>query len=194
MPDQQRREQVGVAALVQHVAADDEVETAERVVRHVPAQFAIDDRRQAVERRVVGQERTGQRMVVAGDDIRAAPLQHQAGEAETAAQFQDAFAGDVVAAHRFGQQAAGRPDLAEQAPLRRRDADTLGKVIRIGELLDVAERTDAIVIAAEADGLLACGVARHGGLPEGAASRSGMRRRKWERNGDGMAGRARRAR
>src|SRR5690606_7576136 len=80
------------------------------------------------------------------------PLQDQAGQADAAAEFEDALAGDVEAVHRLREHAAGRPQLPEQAPLRRRDAGPLAMAVGIGELLGVAEQAQPIAVAT--DGLL----------------------------------------
>jgi hypothetical protein len=103
-----------------------------------------------------------ERMMVRREDIGAAILQHEARETEPTTDLENALARDRIPAHRFGQHAAGRPDLAEQAPLRRRDADAFRVAIRIGELLKIAQRADAEIVSAEAQDEQASGVARHG--------------------------------
>src|SRR5690606_21108150 len=137
-PDQ-FRDQLGVTALVQNVAGDDRVEAAECGQRFVPAHVPVGHRRQVVERGVVGEEHLGQRVRVGGGDVGAAPLQHQAGQADAAAEFEDALAFDVETLHRVREQRAGRPQLPEQAPGGRGDAGALAVPVGVGELLGVAE-------------------------------------------------------
>src|SRR3546814_3663769 len=83
VPWQQCGQAFGVVAFVEDVAADDQVETAEAVVRRVPAQRAIGHGRKFVERGVVGEEGFRQRVVVAGDHVRAPAPQHQRSEEHT---------------------------------------------------------------------------------------------------------------
>ncbi len=128
-------------------------------------------------------------MMVAGGDVGLAPLQHQARQAQAAAQLQDAFARDLEAAHRLGQHPARGPDLAEQTPLRRRNAGPFGPPLRIGELLEVAQRADAVVVAAEAEGKQAGGIARHGRSRGGVVPPEAERERGRERN-EGAGARA----
>src|SRR3546814_8805981 len=71
VPWQQCGQAFSVVAFVEDVAADDQVETAEAVVRRIPAQRAIGHGRKFVERGVVGEEGFRQRVVVAGDHVRA---------------------------------------------------------------------------------------------------------------------------
>src|SRR3546814_2490372 len=84
VPWQQCGQAFGVVAFVEDVAADDQVETAEAVVRRVPAQRAIGHGRKFVERGVVGGEGFRQRVVVAGDPVRAPAPQHQARKSQAA--------------------------------------------------------------------------------------------------------------
>src|SRR3546814_5640001 len=88
--------------------------------------------------------------------------QHQARKSQAAAEFEGALAGDVVRGHGFGQQAPGGPDVAEQAPLRRRNAQQLCVVVGVRELLQVGERADPVVEATEAQRTGMGVVARHG--------------------------------
>src|SRR3546814_2862650 len=83
-------------------------------------------------------------------------------QSQAAAEFEDALAGDVVRGHGFGQQAPGGPDVAEQAPLRRRNAQQLRVVVGVRELLQVGERADPVVEATEAQRAGMGVVARHG--------------------------------
>src|SRR5690606_999453 len=62
-----------------------------------------------------------------------------AGQADAAAELEDALAFDVETLHRVREQRAGRPQLPEQAPGRRRDAGALAVPVGVGELLGVAE-------------------------------------------------------
>ena len=169
-------------AFVQDVAADDEVEAPEAGIRRRPLQFPVSHRGQLVQRRVVGEERFGQRMMVGGEHVGTAVLQHEAGQREAATDLEDALAVDRMAAHRFGEHAPGRPHLPEQAPLRRRDADAFGVMVRIGELLQVAERADPIVVVAEAQDHPARGVTVHG-APGCVVPACGKRVAGRERNG-----------
>src|SRR5690606_41734540 len=63
------------------------------------------------------------------------------------------------------QQAPGGPDVAEKAPLRRRDAQQLCVVVGVRELLQVGERADPVVQATNAQGAGLGVVARHGCAP-----------------------------
>jgi len=106
-------------ALVQHVAADDQVEAAHACAARGPVHAPVRHRGQIVQGSVVGQEHFGQRMVVAGHHLRTAPAQHQAGQAQAATQFQHALASHFVDLHGICEHQPGRPDVAEQAPLGR---------------------------------------------------------------------------
>src|SRR3989344_7687924 len=81
-------EQRSVITLVEQVAADDQVEAAQRRVRSQPRCVAECDRCDSVEFGVPAQEFPGQRMMVAGGDVGAAPCEYQAGESEAAAEFE----------------------------------------------------------------------------------------------------------
>src|SRR5690606_11953180 len=98
------REQLGVPALVKHVAADDDVETADVGRRRLPRQDDEIDRRNGVQRRVELEKLPGERMVIAGGDIGAPPLQDQARQGETAADLEDTPSFDVRDAHGFRER------------------------------------------------------------------------------------------
>jgi hypothetical protein len=151
VPVDEGRQRAAVVALVEHVAADDEVKAAlhtRRAVRRchgvrAPVAMAVAHRRQLVQPQVLQQEGTGQRVDVAGRDLGAAAVADQAGQGQAAADLQDALAVDQGAdRHRGGQVQPGGPDLAEQRPLRARDAQGLGRTGGVGELLAVQQRAD----------------------------------------------------
>ncbi|GAB3366765.1 hypothetical protein GCM10027431_09230 [Lysobacter rhizosphaerae] len=97
-------------------------------------------------------------MDVAGDDVGATPLQDQAGQADAAAQFQDAFAIEFKTLHRLGQQQSGRPYLPEQAPLRAGNTHSFAMSVGIAELLQIAEYAQAPIMAAYGQCELAGGI------------------------------------
>ena len=113
------RELGGMSALVEQVAADDEIEAAEIGIRTRPRRLMERDRRQAVQRRVEAQELLGQRVMIARRDVGAAALQHEAAETETAADLEDALAGDSEPTHLLGERDARRPEEPEERPGRR---------------------------------------------------------------------------
>ena len=97
----------------------------------IPVQLQEIYVRQLVEPAVVLQERLTEGMIVAGCDIGTAILQSQAGQAQTAAQLQNASIFQVHGFNETGQHFTGRPELAKQAPAGRADAGTFGSTIRV---------------------------------------------------------------
>src|SRR5664280_2345496 len=132
-----------IVALVEQIAADDEVEAPahDAAAEAAPAPLRLDgrpvavpvrQRREVVEAQVLAQEARRERMAVARGDVGPAPMPDDAGQGEAAAHFEDPLAG----AHRPRGQArremrARRPEQAEQGPRRRRDAAPLGLAERI---------------------------------------------------------------
>src|SRR5690606_6565556 len=98
-----------------------------------------------------GEESFRQRVVIAGHDVGAAALEHQAGQAEAAAQFEDPLARYLARGHGFGQLASRGPDMAEHAPLGRGNPQPPRVVVRIGDLLQVDERADPVLVVAKAE-------------------------------------------
>jgi len=107
------REQHGMVGLIQQVAADDQVVTAQQRIGAQPGCVEEIDRRESVQFGILAQEIFGQRMVVASGDGGAAACKHQAGQADAAAEFEDVFAGDRKPAHGLGQSQARGPHHAE---------------------------------------------------------------------------------
>src|SRR5690606_28471438 len=85
---------------------------------------------------------------------------------------------DVEVLHRPRQQLPGRPQLAEQRPLRRGDAQALAVPVRTPELLAIGEHAQAVVVAADGDVFLAGFVARHVLLP--GLGRAGRASQVWK--------------
>src|SRR5690606_18115231 len=133
------REQLGVAALVQHIAADDAVETPDVGRRRRPRQNDEIDRWNAVQRRVVSQESFGQRMVIAGGDIGAPSFQDEARKCEAAADLENASSVDVRDAHRLRERDRRRPQHTEQRPGRRTNPEPRGAPVPIDVLLPIAQ-------------------------------------------------------
>src|SRR5690606_16669442 len=82
-----------------------------------------------------------------------------------AAQLQDPLAADVEFLHRPGEQSPGRPQLAEQRPLRGGDAQPLAVPVRIPELLAIGKHAQAVVMATDGYLLLEGFVTWHGDSP-----------------------------
>ena len=153
-----------VVTLIEQVAADDQVEAPQLRVFASPAAAAAGNRRQLVQRGIAGQEFAGQRVVVAGRDVRALPLQHLAGPPQAAAQFEDAQPAGRIAAHAARKHFAGWPQLAEQRPGRVGDARPFGGAVAVGELLVVAQRAEVIILGPDTECGILDAVAWHGRL------------------------------
>ena len=159
---EQRSQQCAVAALVEDVAADDQIEPSQLSAVCSPWQIAVNRHRQLVEAGVVGQELFGERMMITGGDIGTAACKHQAGQCQAAAEFEHALAADVDLGDRLRQSAARRPDLPEQAPLGGGNAGATGLALGIGVLLLIAQGADPIIETAQRDAGDARHIARHG--------------------------------
>jgi hypothetical protein len=142
---------------------------------------------------------------VAGRHLRTAPVAHQAGQREPAADLQDALSRPHRPhRHRGGQVQTRWPDLAEQRPLRGRDAQRRGGAGRVGELLVVekgsdlqvrgtrdGERLDLDFVTGHGPCLPECGVTN---VDRRDATRGGQRRREAIAAAGRQAGGARRER
>ena len=188
------RHRFGLAALVEHVASDDQIEAPQRGTRARPAQAAEMHGRQAVQRGVVGEKGLGQRVQVGRQHVGAASLQHEAGQPDAAAQFQHALTGDVEGLHGLGEALPGRPQLAEQRPLRAGDAGPFGVAVRVVELLVVSEHAKPVGVAEHVDIDDPGGVAGNAEAPEGACAMGGSTGEGAERAAGGAERSARRSR
>ena len=137
-------------ALVEQVAADDEVEAVRRGCgrgRRVPVAVQVFHRRQSVQAQVIGKKVLRQRMAVARRHVGAAAVADEAREGQAAADLEDALAGrDRPGGEPRRELRARRPEQAEQRPRRRRDAEPLGGAVAIGVLLAVEQRADDEVV------------------------------------------------
>jgi hypothetical protein len=120
------RQHFGLAAVVEYVAADDQVKTPQQRVGARPVAGLVLHRGQVVELEVFQQESRRQRMAVAGRDVAAAPVHDQAGQRQAAAELQDAFAFEFKGQHGMGQYPARRPQQPENGPGRGGNAFALG--------------------------------------------------------------------
>src|SRR5690554_1481830 len=109
----QLRHQLCVVALVKHIAADDQVKVAQLRRGLFPRQIEVVERFQLVKGRVVIEKMLDHGVMIAGGNISAALLQHQAGQPEATADFQNPPALDFDDLNGFGQCATSRPELAE---------------------------------------------------------------------------------
>jgi len=102
-------------AVVQHVAAHDQPEAALHLVRQWhggtgPVTLPVLQSGQRVQPGVFQQKGAGQRVAVAGRHVGPAPVAHQAGQAQAAADFEDALAhGHWAQREVRGQVQARRP-------------------------------------------------------------------------------------
>lgn len=111
--------QVDVVALVEDVAADQQVETSKFDIGYRPVQMPVGDLRQIVQSCIVVEERLRERVMVAGRDIGVAPLQDEARKTGVRSPISRMRLPTTSKPHiGFGEHPAGRPDVAEQAPLR----------------------------------------------------------------------------
>jgi hypothetical protein len=108
MPVDELGQRFGLFAVVQQVAADDHVEQAEPGIRARPVAGRIFHGRQRVEPKVLQQESGGQWMAVTGGDVPAAPVNHQAGQAQAATHLQDTLAIEFEGQHGLRQHPAQR--------------------------------------------------------------------------------------
>ena len=116
-----------VAALVEHVAGDDQVEFAEPGIGSAPDAGAVLQRRQVIERQVGLQEGFGQGVAIARRRIAAASVDDEAGQAETATGLEDSPAAQIEGLHQPGLLVLGQDVEA--------DPDS-GHTVKRGDLLD----------------------------------------------------------
>src|SRR5690554_1783955 len=81
-------------------------------------------------------------MAIAGGDIGPARLQHQAGQAQAATQFDNAPAFNVDALNGSGERLAGGPELTKQAPTGGTNTHLLGFAVGVGILPSIAQGTN----------------------------------------------------
>ena len=107
----------------------------------------VGQRWQVVQAQVFLQKGARQRVAVAGGHVGAAPVAHQRGQCQAAADFQNALAGrHWVARHARRQVRARRPQQPKQRPAGGRYAALLGLAQRVEKLLAVQQRTDGEVV------------------------------------------------
>src|SRR5690554_2794129 len=137
--------------LIQHITADNQVKTAQFRRGFVPGQVIVVKRLKLIQRGVVIQKALHQRVVVAGGDVGAPLLKHQAGQTQTATDFQNLATGDIHPMNGLGQGPTSRPELTEQRPGGRGNSGTLSVAFRIRELLMVQQGLQAEQLVTDAD-------------------------------------------
>ncbi len=83
-------------------------------------------------------------MVVAGGDVGAALLQHEAGEADPTPDLKNVFARDGKPTHLLGEREPSRPYDTKERPGGGGDSDSLGTTVRIRELPSIAKGPNLI--------------------------------------------------
>jgi hypothetical protein len=106
----------GLVRFVEQVAANDQIEAAQRQILGFPVSRAIGHGRQVVEQQVGAQEIRSQWMPIAGGDLSATAMHHHAGQRQTAADFQNPVSTEIPGLHQVGEFLCGRPDQAEESP------------------------------------------------------------------------------
>jgi hypothetical protein len=86
------RQRLRLVAVVQHVAADDQVEPSHVAHRPPPVAGPVLHGRQMVQAQVLLQEGLGQRVAVTGGDVAPATMDDQAGQRQATTELQDALA------------------------------------------------------------------------------------------------------
>lgn len=136
------RELLGVVALIQHIAADDQIELPKRGVVPGPVALGISHGWQIIESQIGLQKTLDIRMNIRSRDIAQAPVNHQTRQSQAAAYFQDAQTLELPGLHQVGHFLSRRPDQAKQRPSGRSHAKRQCKAVRVVELLFVQQRAD----------------------------------------------------
>jgi len=131
-----------LTSFVQEVATDDQIEAAELERWFEPGRVEERNGCEAIQVAVMPQECLRHGMVIAGGDICTALLQHETGEADPAADFENVFACDGKLAHLFRERQPSGPDDTEERPGGGTDPCPFRAAVGIGELLPVAQRTN----------------------------------------------------
>ena len=162
-------------ALVEHVAADDQVEAAAGdgagdalvgivgIDRRGPVAVQVLHRHEAVQAQVVAEEAGGQRMAVARRDVGAAPVARPGWRAPGRSRSRGSSRPESPAAAPAARRAARpRATASRTAASRRRDAEPLGGAVGVGELLAIEQRADdEVVDAGDRDPFLLGPIAWH---------------------------------
>ena len=136
------RELLGVVALIQHIAADDQIELPKRGVVPAPIALGIGHGRQIIESQIGLQKTLDIRMNIRSCDIAQAPMNHQARQSQAATYFQNTQTLELPGLHEVGHFLSRRPDQAKQRPGGRRHAKRQCKAVWVVELLFVQQRAD----------------------------------------------------
>lgn len=142
-------EQLGLTALVENIAADDDVEATE--IRGLLPPMKVDeiDGGHPIERGILVQKRLRERVIVARRNIRAVPLQNEARQAQATADLENQTPLDIDLVHSLRKHNSCRPKPTEIRPGRARNPAARGVAVRVRILLTIAKGFEPKTVRAD---------------------------------------------